>query len=143
MRDKTTIEAALTLAETGHLTFATLHTSDAVRTVSRIIGAFPPNEQTRIRAQLAMTLETVFCQQLVPWKNKSGRSLAAEILVATPAVRSMIRENKLHQVASVIQTGAGVGMKTMAQSLRELCSDGKIDIETEKAYSIDSSMSNP
>ncbi len=137
MRDKSTMEAALTLAETGHLTFATLHTSEAVQTITRIIGAFPPSQQPQVRTQLAATLQVVFSQQLVPWENGTGRSLAAEILIASPAVRAMIREDKLHQIASAMQTGGMIGMKTMNQSLQELFQSGKIDRNTAVAYAID------
>jgi twitching motility protein PilT len=137
MRDKETMEAALTLAETGHLTFGTLHTSDAVQTVTRIIGAFPPSEQTQIRTQLATTLQVAFSQQLVPWENGEGRSLAAEILVASPAVKAMIREDKIHQISSAMQTGGMLGMKTMNQSLQELVHSEKITKERAVAHAID------
>ena len=136
MRDRTTMQAALTLAETGHLTFATLHTAEAIQTVTRIIGSFPANEQEQIRTQLSATLQIVLSQQLVPWDNGEGRSLAAEILVATPAVRAMIRENKIHQVASAMQTGLQAGMKTMNLSLHELYSSGKISAETALEWSV-------
>jgi twitching motility protein PilT len=137
MRDRDTMQAALTLAETGHLTFATLHTAEAIQTVTRIIGAFPANEQEQIRTQLATTLQLVISQQLVPWDDGRGRSLAAEILVATPAVKAMIRENKIHQIASAMQTGLQTGMKTMNISLQELYTAGKIKAETALDWSID------
>jgi twitching motility protein PilT len=120
MRDLETIEAALTLAETGHLTFATLHTSDAVQTINRIVDVFPAYQQQQIRTQLSFTLQAVFSQQLVPHGNGTGRSLACEILVANAAVRALIRENKSHQIYSQIQTGAKEGMRTMNSSLAAL-----------------------
>jgi twitching motility protein PilT len=120
MRDQTTIAAALTIAETGHLTFATLHTNDVVQTINRIIDVFPSHQQEQIRTQLSFTLQAVFCQQLVPRADGRGRVLAAEIMIANQAVRALIRENKAHQLASIIQTGGRFGMKTMNQSLFEL-----------------------
>lgn len=137
MRDRETVQAALTLAETGHLAFATLHTASAIQTVSRVIGAFPANEQEQIRTQLATTISLVVSQQLIPWENRQGRSMAAEILVATPAVKAMIRENKLHQMHSAMQTGTSSGMRTMNQSLAELCQQRKISCETASEWSWD------
>ncbi len=137
MRDRTTMQAALTLAETGHLTFATLHTAEAIQTVTRLIGSFPAEEQDQIRTQIATTLNLVISQQLVPWDRGKGRSLAAEILVATPAVRAMIRENKVHQIASSMQTGSHVGMKTMNNSLKELVDNDLITNDTAMLWSID------
>jgi twitching motility protein PilT len=120
MRDLETVEAALTISETGHLTFATLHTSDAVQTINRVIDVFPSHQQQQIRTQLSFTLSAVFSQQLVPRAGGRGRALAAEILLVTPAVRALIRESKAHQVYSTIQTGGRLGMKTMNQSLADL-----------------------
>lgn len=120
MRDMETIEAALTLAETGHLTFATLHTSDAVQTINRIVDVFPSHQQQQIRTQLSFTLQGVFCQQLLPRASGRGRALAAEIMICNPAIRSLVRENKAHQIYSIIQTGGRTGMKTMNQSLADL-----------------------
>jgi twitching motility protein PilT len=137
MRDRITMQAALTLAETGHLTFATLHTAEAIQTVTRIIGSFPANEQDQIRTQLSSTLQIVISQQLVPWDNAEGRSLAAEILVATPAVKAMIRENKIHQISSAMQTGSQAGMKTMNKALYDLYISGKIQADTALEWSID------
>jgi len=137
MRDRETMAAALTLAETGHLTVATLHTAEAVQTITRIIGAFPPNEQSQIRTQLAATLQVVLSQQLVPWINENGRSLAVEIMIATPAVKAIIREDKVHQLPSVIQTGGNFGMRTMNQSLADFVADGKINKKIAMAYSLD------
>ncbi|MBI4712361.1 MAG: PilT/PilU family type 4a pilus ATPase [Planctomycetes bacterium] len=105
MRDYETTEAALTISETGHLAFATLHTSDVVQTVNRIIDIFPSHQQAQIRTQLSFTLQAVFCQQLVPKATGKGRALAAEILIANPAIRSLIRDSKIHQIYSQIQTG--------------------------------------
>ena len=126
LRDLETIEAALTLAETGHLTFGTLHTSDAVQTINRIIDVFPAHAQQQVRTQLSFTLEAVFCQQLLPLASGRGRCLAAEIMLATPAVRALIREGKGHQIYSQIQTGARMGMKTMSSWLAELVKAGRV-----------------
>ncbi len=129
MRDMETIEAALTISETGHLTFATLHTSDAVQTINRIIDVFPTGQQQQVRTQLSFVLTAVFCQQLVPKSNGKGRALAGEIMLATPAVRALIRENKAHQVYSIIQVSGKMGMKTMNQSLYELYRAGHLTFE--------------
>lgn len=137
MRDAETMDAALTLAETGHLTFATLHTSTAVQTVTRLIGAFPASRQAQIRTQLAASLRYVICQQLLPNMDGDGRLLAAEILVATPAVLSLIRENRLHQISSAMQTGMQIGMLTMNQALEQLVRQGRISRETAIEYSPD------
>ena len=137
MRDAETMDAALTLAETGHLTFATLHTSTAIQTVTRLIGAFPTNRQEQVRTQLAASLRYVLCQQLPPNLDGDGRLLAAEILVATPAVLSLIRENRLHQISSAMQTGMQLGMITMNQMLEQLVREGKISRETAREYSPD------
>ena len=137
MRDVETIEAALTLSETGHLTLATLHTNDAVQTINRIIDVFPQFKQQQIRAQLSFTLLGVFCQQLLPRAHGSGRVLSAEVMLANSAVRSLIREGKVHQIASIIQTGRKYGMKTMNQSLIDLYRDGQVDIETALSHSMD------
>jgi twitching motility protein PilT len=120
MRDTETIEAALTLAETGHLTFATLHTSDAVQTINRIVDVFPADRQQQIRTQLAFSLQAVFCQQLLPRASGRGRVLAAEIMVVNAAIRALIRENKAHQIYSLIQIGQKQGMRTMNQAIAEL-----------------------
>ena len=120
MRDKETIEAGLTLAETGHLTFATLHTSDCVQTINRVIDVFPAHQQNQIRTQLSFVLVGVFCQQLLPKASGRGRALAAEIMLPNSAIRALIRDDKCHQIPSIIQTGAKSGMRTMNQSLYEL-----------------------
>lgn len=139
LRDLETIEAALTLAETGHLTFGTLHTSDAVQTVNRIIDVFPAHQQQQVRTQLSFSLEAVFCQQLLPLAAGRGRALAAEVLISTPAVRALIREGKGHQVYSQIQTGGRLGMRTMASSLADLVRAGSIRMEDAEATLSDSS----
>lgn len=137
MRDAETIESALTLAETGHLTFATLHTSDAIQTINRIIDVFPAHQQQQIRTQLSFTMEAVFCQQLVPKANNRGRSLSAEILIANAAVRALIRDDKIHQIYSIIQTGGKYGMRTMNQSLYELYKANMITYDDALARSLD------
>ncbi len=136
LRDLETIEAALTLAETGHLTFGTLHTSDAVQTINRIIDVFPAHQQQQVRTQLSFTLEAVFSQQLLPVATGRGRALGMEVLIATAAARALIREGKSHQLYSQIQTGGRLGMKTMAQAMAELVRGGRVRIEdAERALS--------
>jgi twitching motility protein PilT len=130
MRDLETIHAALTLAETGHLTMGTLHTSSAAHAVIRIIDVFPPGQQTQVRVQLAATLLAVVAQQLLPRASGSGSCVAAEVLVATPAARTLIRENNTHQLYSLMQTGRSCGMKTLNQSLVELVQQKKVSMET-------------
>lgn len=120
MRDLETIESALIIAETGHLVFATLHTSDCVQTINRIVDVFPSHQQQQIRTQLSFVLLGVLSQQLIPRATGKGRVLAVEILLSNPALRSLIRESKIHQVYSVMQTSQKDGMKTMNQSLYEL-----------------------
>jgi len=130
MRDLETIEAALTVSETGHLTLATLHTNSAVQTINRIIDVFPPHQQEQIRVQLSFVLEGVLSQQLIAKKSGKGRALAIELLVPNAAIRNLIREDKIHQVYSMMQTGQGkFGMQTMNQSLIELYSKGHIAYE--------------
>ncbi len=130
MRDLESMQAALTIAETGHLTFATLHTNSTVETINRIIDSFPSHQQTQIRTQLSFVIEGVICQQLLPRADGKGLILASEVLVPTPAVRNLIRENKLHQVYSVMQSGQSHhGMQTMNQSLATLCERGYITYE--------------
>ncbi|MFA6814763.1 MAG: PilT/PilU family type 4a pilus ATPase [Lentisphaeria bacterium] len=137
MRDQITMRAALTLAETGHLTFGTLHTSEAIQTVTRMIGAFPANEQEQIRTQLATTLNLVISQQLVRWSDGQGRSVASEVMIGTPAIKAMIRENKIHHIASCIQTGQQMGMRTMNMSLAELVEKKRISSERALESSLD------
>lgn len=130
MRDLETIEAALTVSETGHLTFATLHTNTAIQTLNRIIDVFPAHQQEQIRVQLSFVLEGIISQQLLPRKNGAGRVLAVEIFIPTPAIRNLIREDKTHQIYSMMQTGqTKFGMQTMNQSLFELYKKGLISYE--------------
>lgn len=134
MRDALTMRAALTLAETGHLTFATLHTSDAVQTISRIIGSFSGAESDVIRTQLATTLRLILSQRLLPTVDHQGRVLASEILIGTSAIQAQIRENKIHQILSSIQMGRHLGMRTMDESLAQLLSNKKISQTTFLAH---------
>jgi twitching motility protein PilT len=120
MRDMETIEAALTIAETGHLTFGTLHTSDSVQSINRIVDVFPAHQQQQVRTQLSFTLQAVFCQQLIPTARGSGRALGLEIMIANSAIRALIRDDKAHQIYSIIQTGGKQGMQTMNASLAQL-----------------------
>jgi len=129
MRDQETIESALTLAETGHLTFGTLHTSDCIQTINRIVDVFPAHQQQQIRTQLSFTLEAVFCQALLPRRNSRGRVMACEVMVANSAIRGLIRDNKAHQIYSIIQTGAKVGMRTLNQNLFDLYRTGQISFD--------------
>jgi twitching motility protein PilT len=137
MRDVETIESALVLAETGHLTFGTLHTSDTIQTVNRIVDVFPAFQQQQIRTQLSFTLQGVFCQQLIPRANSRGRAMAAEIMIANSAIRSLIRDDKAHQIYSIIQTGGRYGMKTMNQSLYELYRSNSITYDEAMKHSTD------
>lgn len=129
LRDLETIEAALTLAETGHLTFGTLHTSDCVQTINRIVDVFPAHQQQQIRTQLSFTLQAVLCQQLLPKTSGKGRALAAELMIVNPAIRALVRDDKAHQIYSIIQTGGKMGMKTMNQSLYDLYRSNVINFE--------------
>ncbi|MCA9315884.1 MAG: type IV pilus twitching motility protein PilT [Planctomycetes bacterium] len=137
MRDTETIEAALTIAETGHLTFGTLHTSDAVQSINRVIDVFPAHQQQQIRTQLSFTLQAVFCQQLIPAASGSGRVLALEVMMANSAVRALIRDDKAHQIYSIIQTGGKLGMQTMNQALGQLVRDRHITFEQALQHSGD------
>jgi twitching motility protein PilT len=139
MRDLETISVALTAAETGHLVFATLHTQDAAQTIDRIIDVFPPGQQQQVRVQLAGTLQGIVCQTLARTTNGEGRAVATEVLVATPAVRNLIREGKTHQIYSAMQAGAKHGMHTMDQHLADLVKTGRISMETgiEKCHHIE------
>lgn len=128
MRDLETIATALTVAETGHLVFATLHTNDAAQTIDRIVDAFPAESQPEVRVGLAATLTGIVSQRLLP-RVKGGRIPAVEILVATPAVRNLIREGETAQIPGVIQTGANYGMVTLAQSLQSLADRGEVSKE--------------
>jgi len=129
LRDLETIESALIIAETGHLVFSTLHTSDAVQTINRVIDVFPAYQQQQIKTQLSFVLLAVVSQQLIPKTGQSGRVLATEVLIVNPAVRSLVRESKAHQIYSVIQTSQREGMKTMGQTLADLYGKGIITFE--------------
>jgi twitching motility protein PilT len=135
MRDMETIGTALTAAETGHLVFATLHTQDAPQTIDRIIDVFPPEQQGQVRAQLAIGLQGVVTQTLLPTADGLGRCIAAEVLVPTPGVRNLIREGKTHQIYSLIQTGASHGMQTMDTSLAQLVRQQRITMAVAEACS--------
>src|SRR3989454_5337495 len=126
MRDLETIQTTLTAAETGHLVFATLHTQDAPQTIDRIIDAFPTAQQQQVRVQLSTTLQGVVTQQLIPTADGRGRVVAAEIMIATPAIRNMIREAKVHQVYSAMQAGGRFGMRTMDQALALLVKNNQV-----------------
>jgi twitching motility protein PilT len=129
MRDLETISVALTAAETGHLVFATLHTQDAAQTIDRVIDVFPPHQQQQVRVQLAGALQGVVCQTLCKTVDGGGRVAATEVMVATPAIRNLIREGKTHQVYSAMQAGAQHGMHTMDQHLAELVRTRRISYE--------------
>lgn len=135
MRDYETIAAALTIAETGHLVFATLHTNSASQTIDRIVDVFPENQQSQVRLQLASTLEGVLSQRLLPAIG-GGRKPATEILVSTPAVQTTIREGKTHLIDNIIQTSAEMGMSLMESSLTQLVKSGHITLEIAKEYSL-------
>lgn len=136
MRDLETIEAAITVSETGHLTFATLHTNNAVQAINRIIDVFPSHQQEQVRVQLSFVLEGIIAQQLIPRKSGKGRVLAVEIFIPTPAIRNLIREDKTHQIYSMMQAGQSkFGMQTMNQSLFELYKKGELSYEDALAKS--------
>ena len=130
MRDLETISIALTAAETGHLVLSTLHTIGAAKTIDRIVDVFPPHQQQQIRVQLASVIQAIISQQLLPKANGEGRVAAFETMVATPAIRNLIREEKIHQIDTVIQTSRKQGMQTMDYSLLELYQNGIISKET-------------
>ena len=129
MRDLETIESALKAAETGHLVFATLHTTDATQSINRVIDVFPPHQQQQVRVQLSFVLQFVFVQHLMPRADGPGRVLAAEVMVANPAIRNIVREGKIEQIYSIIQTGAKEKMQTMNKSLADLTRRGFISYE--------------
>lgn len=134
MRDLETISTAITAAETGHLVFATLHTSSAPTTIDRIIDVFPPHQQGQIRIQLANVLQGIVSQRLFIRKDKSGRVAATEILVSVPAVTNLIRNEKIHQIPSVMQTNRAIGMHTLETSIQALVSSGKVSLEEVRPY---------
>lgn len=129
MRDLDTISTTLTAAETGHLVLATLHTPDAPQTIGRIIDVFPPHQQQQVRLQLADCLQGIISQTLIPHASGQGRVLACETLVATPAIRNLIREQEIEQIPTIMQTGSQFGMKTMDKCLKELYDKGLITID--------------
>ena len=137
MRDTETIAIAVTAAETGHLVLSTLHTIGAANTIDRIIDVFPPYQQQQIKVQLSTVIQSVISQQLLPRKDKPGRVPAIEIMVATPAVRNLIREGKTYQINSQIQTGAKFGMQAMDLSLASLYKKGIISQEDAMTYAMD------
>ena len=139
LRDLETISVALTAAETGHLVFATLHTQDAAQTIDRVIDVFPPHQQGQVRAQLAATLQGVVCQTLVKKVGGSGRAVATEVLITTPAIANLIREGKTYQIRSVMQAGRDQGMHTMDQHLADLVNAGQISHQAayEKAHDLE------
>jgi twitching motility protein PilT len=131
MRDLETVESALKIAETGHLTFGTLHTNSAAQTINRIIDIFPANQQAQIRTQLSLVLEGIVCQALLPRADGKGRVCSLEIMVPTPAIRNLIRDDKIHQIYGAMQTGQEkLGMQTANQSLASLCQKRLITLET-------------
>jgi twitching motility protein PilT len=129
MRDLETIQSGLTIAETGHLAFATLHTNSAAEAINRIIDVFPSHQQSQVRAQLAFCLEGIITQTLLPKARGKGRVMAAEILVATPAIRALIREDKIHQIYSMMQSGKKYGMQTMNDALYQLYMSREVTLE--------------
>ncbi len=137
MRDLETISAALTIAETGHLVFATLHTNDAPSSINRIIDVFPPHQQAQVRAQLSLVLEAVITQQLLPHIGGKGRVLACEVLIATAGIRNLVREMKVEQIYLAMQTGAKYGMQTMNQCLCDLYNRKKVSYETAMDFATD------
>lgn len=129
MRDLETIQLAITAAETGHLVMSTLHTVDAAQTMDRIVDVFPPEQQAQVRTQLSVTLQAVISQTLLPTLDGSGRVAAYEVMVATPSIRTLIREGKTHSLYMDIQTGADLGMQTLDGCLLKLVKEGKVDYE--------------
>lgn len=129
MRDLETIQAALTIAETGHLAFATLHTNSAAESINRIIDVFPSHQQSQVRAQLAFVLEGIITQTLLPRSRGHGRAMAAEVLVVTPAIRALIRDDKIHQIYSLMQSGKKFGMQTLNDALYALFVSREVTLE--------------
>jgi twitching motility protein PilT len=129
MRDLETMSAALTIAETGHLALATLHTNSTFESINRIVDTFPANQQGQVRAQLAFVLEGVLSQQLVPNKNGKGRSMVAEVMVCTQAIRAVVRDDKIHQIYGLMQAGQKYGMQTMNQALFNALIHGQVSRE--------------
>jgi twitching motility protein PilT len=138
MRDPETMATAITAAETGHLVFATLHTNSAAQTIHRIVDSFPPEQQNQIRAQLSGSLLGIISQRLIP-RIKGGLIPACEIMIATPAIQNLIRENKIHEIPAIIETSSAVGMISLNRSLTELVRKKEINMENALAYSLDPS----
>ena len=136
MRDRETIQSAITIAETGHLVFATLHTNSAAQSIDRMVDVFPPHQQPQVRTQIANILMAICAQRLVPAIG-GGRIVAAEIMIANSAIRSLIREGKTHQIDTAIQTGADQGMQTMDRTLAKLVQTGVITYDTAREYAVD------
>ena len=135
LRDAETIEAALTIAETGHLVFGTLHTNSCVQTINRIVNVFPAHQQVQIRALLSFVLQGVVSQQLIPKSFESGRCMAMEILIPTPGIRNLMREDKVHQIYSQMQIGQDKsGMVTMNQSIKKLVDTGLVSVESAMGF---------
>ena len=139
MRDLDTMQLAISAAETGHLVFATLHTNSAATSVDRIVDGFPPGQQGQVRLQLSNNIQAIIAQQLIPRANGQGRVAVQEIMIATPAIRNLIREAKAHQITSAIQTSGNVGMITTDQALRDHYMRGNISYEaaTSRAHNLD------
>ena len=137
MRDRETVEAALEVAETGHMVFSTLHTNSAVQTINRIVDVFPPHQHDQVRAQISFVLEGIISQQLIPRRNAPGRVLAYELLIPNQAIRNLIREDKLHQVYSIMQISQKQGIRTLNQSLALLTVAGHISLDEAVARSTD------
>jgi twitching motility protein PilT len=135
MRDLETIQAAITIAETGHLVFTTLHTNDAPSTINRIIDVFPAHQQSQVRNQLSLVLKAVFSQTLIPHMSGSGRVLACETLVVSPAIENLVREGKIEQIPMLMQTGGKFGMATFNQTLADLVRKRKINQKQALEYS--------
>jgi twitching motility protein PilT len=133
MRDYETIAAAITIAETGHLVFATLHTNSAAESIDRIVDVFPENQQAQVKMMLSNSLEAIISQRLIP-AISGGRVVSTEVLVATPAVRATIREGKTHLISNIIQTSVELGMMTMDMSLANLAKTGRISREVAMEY---------
>jgi twitching motility protein PilT len=129
MRDLETISTAMTAAETGHLVMASLHSSSAAQTIERVVDVFPPHQQAQIRIQLSSSLQGIISQQLVPRADGQGRVVAAEVMIVNPAIKNLIRENKIHQIYSAIQTGSAAGMVTMDKALKTLYQQRMISLE--------------
>lgn len=140
MRDLETISIAITAAETGHLVLSTLHTLGAAKTIDRVIDVFPPHQQQQIKTQLSSVLQGIVSQQLLPTKDNKSRVAAFEVLVGTPAIRSLIREGKTHQIQTMLQTGTKYGMETMDMYLLKLFKAGKISSDSLLSYAVDKDM---